>query len=706
MSHEKESLLKTESKKSSINVSLVGRSDWNDMFLPCELNPINAKSSSPNYAFQRGCILFTTKPKPLSESCSFIAAHRKLISKRNNTSVPDERILVSSENPEPVYLTDKSSHSHKMKEENLLSHCEVCGECLKGQNFTSHFCARVPDKSKKTNPRAARQLLTELSFSQNLAEDSFSIGISPNPQQLASEKNSCELENTSSNGSGKSSSSSQKTVILQDTSRSFLRSTASAYSLARQKRHTFSNCSVNAFDQSSPQFDSSVSISSSQELKGGIKNDEGLPHSATVASSKFNPASSNDSNSSFNSPTAYLNVSKESDTSRRVLSDKSTGSHKKSTSRTPTISNMNSNSSLCLSKTSMRRKNLPEHQVDTSKESNASCVTIPSKLSNGNKNCKSSSVTSAKSLLYEDLSLRESVTSLKSTNSSTSTQISPCSSRVSIPMCGTYSSMSSYNNSESEHFLNSPKILSMSTVKSGRSINESFSEFYGSKSDVSSWKTSSDLGSSPNSNASLVECDSFDYANSRDIFRIKEKEKEWSNPSKPWRSVGAERAQYLRELYGCMAEAQAKIDSSDESDCDSGSELAWTFGSCSDVSQASDSSYIEQNQNLDSFSDRKSASNHGLETITSDSGFRNLSIDSPVTSDKSGLETKFSSSSSMTVSSDGSGANDFFTKIKKFGPAIGSLKKPGQHVGPSKNPDCSCQSCVRFFIETQNPRGF
>lgn len=36
-------------------------------------------------------------------------------------------------------------------------------------------------------------------------------------------------------------------------------------------------------------------------------------------------------------------------------------------------------------------------------------------------------------------------------------------------------------------------------------------------------------------------------------------------------------------------------------------------------------------------------------------------------------------------------------KAQKFGTVIGLIKKPGHHVGPAKNPDCSCAHCTEFF---------
>lgn len=40
-----------------------------------------------------------------------------------------------------------------------------------------------------------------------------------------------------------------------------------------------------------------------------------------------------------------------------------------------------------------------------------------------------------------------------------------------------------------------------------------------------------------------------------------------------------------------------------------------------------------------------------------------------------------------------------FVRAEKFGVIVNSLKKPGHHVGPAKNPDCSCFTCQQYFEE-------
>ncbi|CAG0912903.1 unnamed protein product [Notodromas monacha] len=44
--------------------------------------------------------------------------------------------------------------------------------------------------------------------------------------------------------------------------------------------------------------------------------------------------------------------------------------------------------------------------------------------------------------------------------------------------------------------------------------------------------------------------------------------------------------------------------------------------------------------------------------------------------------------------------SDKFSKASRFGQVIAHVKKPGHHIGPAKNPNCSCECCVRYAQET------
>lgn len=45
---------------------------------------------------------------------------------------------------------------------------------------------------------------------------------------------------------------------------------------------------------------------------------------------------------------------------------------------------------------------------------------------------------------------------------------------------------------------------------------------------------------------------------------------------------------------------------------------------------------------------------------------------------------------------------DHMIRASVFGPVVNTLRKPGgHHVGPPKNPSCSCQHCKRYFDQTK-----
>lgn len=68
------------------------------------------------------------------------------------------------------------------------------------------------------------------------------------------------------------------------------------------------------------------------------------------------------------------------------------------------------------------------------------------------------------------------------------------------------------------------------------------------------------------------------------------------------------------------------------------------------------------------------------------------------------VEQRLSESKTRKSNSFGRGITPFVTNsnrtmdvLEKFGEIVSSLKKPGHHVGPSKNADCLCDNCRTFF---------
>ncbi|XP_011209607.2 uncharacterized protein LOC105230516 [Bactrocera dorsalis] len=77
---------------------------------------------------------------------------------------------------------------------------------------------------------------------------------------------------------------------------------------------------------------------------------------------------------------------------------------------------------------------------------------------------------------------------------------------------------------------------------------------------------------------------------------------------------------------------------------------------------------------------------------------------SPITARR--FEMKHESSAISEASTTHSGYTpEHLLKAKKFGTVVSAARKPGHHVGPTKNPSCACESCQRWLAERFQVRG-
>ncbi|BET00438.1 protein kinase c [Nesidiocoris tenuis] len=217
-------------------------------------------------------------------------------------------------------------------------------------------------------------------------------------------------------------------------------------------------------------------------------------------------------------------------------------------------------------------------------------------------------------------------------------------------------------------------LLSESTVSSR------FSSSVNNSSVATSWKDT-DLESNP----SFMKSDSFDYENSFDRLRIKEKEKIWGT------SGNLDNDQPKRFYKRPLPVGSPSSDSSDDDDDDDDEEgLAWSFGRYEDIqkrhlkredtvrhqSQSSDTSHVSRPV-------PQQISKSGSVSDTEASNLKKYKRDA----------SKIAPSSLPKAT----GNFKHWAKAEKFGPVVSFSKKPGHHVGPSKNPDCSCDTCRYFF---------
>lgn len=245
-----------------------------------------------------------------------------------------------------------------------------------------------------------------------------------------------------------------------------------------------------------------------------------------------------------------------------------------------------------------------------------------------------------------------------------------------------------------------------------------------------SWKdTSTSDTMQGESNSSIGKSDSFEYADSVDRLRISEKERAWGAGSKTWRSPQVERKHLLQqqkhqqyvERRGSPFpqwkpdenDDEENMSSSDESESTEGSEMAWSFGRLEEVHNVK-SKFIKREDTVrKATKDKLQLSTNENKAICCDSGSLSDSA-APSPSHKYvcrdvigpfGVDTepppkpKLKSSVTSPFTSEPGKKTDQLSKAEKFGTIVGAFKKPGHHVGPSKNPDCSCQNCRQFYEE-------
>ncbi|KAJ8877691.1 hypothetical protein PR048_022146 [Dryococelus australis] len=260
---------------------------------------------------------------------------------------------------------------------------------------------------------------------------------------------------------------------------------------------------------------------------------------------------------------------------------------------------------------------------------------------------------------------------------------------------------------------------------------------------ATSWKdTGTDVDSVVHSTVSIAQSDSFDYADSIDRLRIRAKEKAWEE-SKCWRSPQQERRhllqqeklkEYVEKNKDIMPFPLWKPDSTEDSEDDDETGDAWSIGGW-DCTQkhgslkredtvkmvnkdkyspaaAADSSLKDQKQN--EVSEKLAiipshvvpilkvpVSDVGSLSDSSPSLYKHVrrSIGPFGSRSPSPPPAKVESSVTSPFTVFGKTTNQLL-KAQKFGTIVGAFRKPGHHVGPSKNPDCHCEHCRRFYEET------
>uniref|UniRef100_A0A905QX39 Uncharacterized protein n=1 Tax=Rhodnius prolixus TaxID=13249 RepID=A0A905QX39_RHOPR len=206
-------------------------------------------------------------------------------------------------------------------------------------------------------------------------------------------------------------------------------------------------------------------------------------------------------------------------------------------------------------------------------------------------------------------------------------------------------------------------LASGSTVSSLRTTNTNHS------STATSWKDT-DLEST----RSLLKCDSFDYENSFDRLRIREKEKLWCSPP-------------ARPKPGTKSKDDNDDDDSSSSSSDDSEEgLAWSFG------HQEQSSSKQSNVRRENTVRRTSNTTDNLAKLPPA-----IKKSGSLSDSEASMSLRYKRESARKMPYSPPSIFEHNIKAARFGPTVGSLRRPGHHIGPSKNPDCSCDTCKYYF---------
>lgn len=210
------------------------------------------------------------------------------------------------------------------------------------------------------------------------------------------------------------------------------------------------------------------------------------------------------------------------------------------------------------------------------------------------------------------------------------------------------------------------------------------------------------------SKASLQPSDSFEYANSEDRVRIKKMERMWGE-DKPIKTTPQVQKKYLVQqkklkeyLDKRMSDKSLPKWESKETDSEGtdSEEKGWT------IVKEDKSKLEEQDPEIIAAVVKKCAERKYIENKIAtktkladrqiNASDSNLASKSPsILAIRQRLSTNPNLGSPFTI------FPGIFTEqravAKRFGNIVNVFKKPGHHIGPAKNPDCTCDHCRRYF---------
>ncbi|XP_018393751.1 PREDICTED: uncharacterized protein LOC108772672 [Cyphomyrmex costatus] len=241
---------------------------------------------------------------------------------------------------------------------------------------------------------------------------------------------------------------------------------------------------------------------------------------------------------------------------------------------------------------------------------------------------------------------------------------------------------------------------------------------------TSSKDTYSDIESLINSKSGLTPCDSFEYANTADRDRIRKMDilaKTSNEKNKIWRSPQIERKHLLRnrKMREYFEKHEINWSSGDSAeDSDESGAVGWSFLSGDDKSRfvkrdsivrCTSEGQIEESSvtNVDSKhrSDQKEHSQFAIHRDVPTNVLRDH-IGPFGSKSPSPLPSTIPSRVTSPFTTLYGEKTEHVLKASKFGGVISAFRKPGHHIGPSKNPMCSCEHCRRYFENGERGRSF
>ncbi|KRT82509.1 hypothetical protein AMK59_3374 [Oryctes borbonicus] len=205
------------------------------------------------------------------------------------------------------------------------------------------------------------------------------------------------------------------------------------------------------------------------------------------------------------------------------------------------------------------------------------------------------------------------------------------------------------------------------------------------------------------SKASLQPSDSFEYANSDDRLRIMKMERMWGQPVQPPQPQKKHLVQqkklkeYLDKRMSDKSLPKWESKDTDSEGTDS-EEKGWTI--------LKEDKNKEQGQKIiadivKKCAERKSIENKAISNAKLPDRLTNASDSNLASKSPSILAIRQRLSANPSLGSPFTIFPGIFTEqravAKRFGNIVNVFKKPGHHIGPAKNPDCTCDHCRRYF---------